>query len=200
MYRIDRSFEPLPSRKKPICRSENEYTHDNGHGIVCSDIGLSRVRLLEKIYDALISSASTFCTGGNNRRTTQNVTHATAMMPMGMYQRPSVNGPGTSLSRPEVIRRKMGAAYEVYSPITADLFPCQRLIIAIEVVTLSHPAREFSAVSEKPSTPHIPEQTITSHTALTGVCVCLFIFFQKREPGSAPSRANANTTRDASTP
>jgi hypothetical protein len=40
----------------------------------------------------------------------QKDTHATAMMPIGKYHFPRVNGPGTSLFRPEVIRRKMGAA------------------------------------------------------------------------------------------
>lgn len=37
-----------------------------------------------------------------------NVTHATETTPIGMYHFPRWNGPGTSLSRPEVMRRKMG--------------------------------------------------------------------------------------------
>lgn len=32
-----------------------------------------------------------------------------------------VKGPGTSLSRPEVMRKKIGAAYDVYRPITEAL-------------------------------------------------------------------------------
>ena len=45
----------------------------------------------------------------------------------------------------------------------------------------------------------MPAMTTTSQTALTGVCVYRFICFHQREPGSALSRANANTTREAST-
>lgn len=41
---------------------------------------------------------------------------------------------------------------------------------------------------------------MTSQTALTGVWVYAFTRFHQREPGSALSRANAKTTRDASTP
>ena len=41
---------------------------------------------------------------------------------------------------------------------------------------------------------------MTSHTAFTGVCVYGFICFHQREPGSALSRAKANTTLEASTP
>lgn len=63
----------------------------------------------------------------------------------------------------------------------------------------AYPAREVSAASENPSNPKMPARTTTSHTALTGVCVCLFIFFHHRDPGSALSRANAKTTREAST-
>ena len=41
---------------------------------------------------------------------------------------------------------------------------------------------------------------MTSQTAFTGVAVRGCILFHHLEPGSALSRANANTTRDASTP
>lgn len=40
---------------------------------------------------------------------------------MGMYQRPNLNGPEINLSRPDVIRRKMGVAYDVYNPMTDAL-------------------------------------------------------------------------------
>ena len=61
------------------------------------------------------------CPGGKNNTTTINATHATAIAPTGTAQRPSVNGPGLSLSLPEVILRKIGAAYDVYSPMTDAL-------------------------------------------------------------------------------
>lgn len=48
-------------------------------------------------------------------------THDTAIMPIGMYHLPSVNHPGESAFRPEVIRRKMGVAYDTYKPTTAAL-------------------------------------------------------------------------------
>ena len=48
-------------------------------------------------------------------------THETAIAPIGTAQRPKLNGPGTNLSLPDVIRRNMGAAYDVYRPITEDL-------------------------------------------------------------------------------
>ncbi len=35
-------------------------------------------------------------------------THATAIMPIGRYHLPSENGPFWSLSRPVVIRKKIG--------------------------------------------------------------------------------------------
>lgn len=38
-----------------------------------------------------------------------------------MYQRPNLNGPEINLSRPDVIRRKMGVAYDVYNPMTDAL-------------------------------------------------------------------------------
>lgn len=50
-----------------------------------------------------------------------NATHAQAIAPMGRYHFPSENGPGTSLSLPEVMRRKTGVTYDVYKPITAAL-------------------------------------------------------------------------------
>lgn len=53
----------------------------------------------------------------------------------------------------------------------------------------SYPASEVKAVSENPRSPQIPATTITSHTALTGVCVRLLICFHQREPGRALSRA-----------
>lgn len=59
-----------------------------------------------------MSCAVVVCPGGKRRSITMKVTHATAMIPMGMYHFPREKGPGTSLSRPEVMRRKMGVAYE----------------------------------------------------------------------------------------
>jgi len=44
---------------------------------------------------------------------TINDTHETAIAPIGVAHLPRLNGPGTSLSLPEVIRRKIGAAYDV---------------------------------------------------------------------------------------
>ena len=49
------------------------------------------------------------------------LTHATAMIPMGMYHLPRENGPGWSRLRPDVIRRKIGTVYETYSPMTDAL-------------------------------------------------------------------------------
>jgi hypothetical protein len=47
---------------------------------------------------------------GKHKRTTIKVTHATAMIPMGMYHFPKENGPGVKRERPEVMRRKIGVA------------------------------------------------------------------------------------------
>ena len=58
---------------------------------------------------------------GKQRRTMMNTTQTTAVEPIGVDQRPRVKGPGTSLFRPEVIRRNMGVVYEVYNPITEAL-------------------------------------------------------------------------------
>lgn len=58
-------------------------------------------------------------------------THETAMIPTGRYHFPNEKGPGTSLSRPEVMRRKIGTAYEVYNPITAAL----QVSLSISVAT-----------------------------------------------------------------
>lgn len=41
---------------------------------------------------------------------------------MGKYHFPRLKGPGTSLSRPEVMRNNIGVAYDTYNPITADLY------------------------------------------------------------------------------
>lgn len=49
------------------------------------------------------------------------VTQDTAIMPIGMYHRPSENGPGTSLFLPDVIRKNIGVTYDPYKPITAEL-------------------------------------------------------------------------------
>ena len=68
-----------------------------------------------------MSAAEGLSTPGNSNSTMIKATQETAIIPMGRYHLPRVNGPGTSLSRPEVIRRKMGVAYEVYNPITDAL-------------------------------------------------------------------------------
>jgi len=109
-------------------------------------------------------------------------THDTATTPTGRYHLPSVKNPGDSAFRPEVIRRKMGVAYDTYRPIT------------------DAPASEDNAAVENPRRPQIAAETITNHTAFTGVCVCRLICFHQREPGSALSRAKAKITREASTP
>jgi hypothetical protein len=54
--------------------------------------------------------AVVFWPGGKNNNTTMNDTHATAIEPMGTAQRPRENVPFTSLSLPEVILKKIGAA------------------------------------------------------------------------------------------
>ncbi len=64
------------------------------------------------------------------RSTQMNDTHATATMPMGKYHFPRLKGPGTNLSRPDVMRKSIGAAYETYKPITADLDVSHRCQIA----------------------------------------------------------------------
>jgi hypothetical protein len=68
------------------------------------------------------------------------------------------------------------------------------------MIKYTHPARLESAAVEIPSNPINPEKNMTNQTAFTGVCVRLLMRFNRCEPGSALSRANANTTRDASTP
>jgi hypothetical protein len=52
-------------------------------------------------------------TVGNISKMLIKVTHATAIAPIGTNHLPRVKLPGTNVSRPDVIRRKMGAAYDV---------------------------------------------------------------------------------------
>lgn len=54
-------------------------------------------------------------------------------------------------------------------------------------------------VSWSVNNPRRPEQIHTDQTALTGVCVKVLTRASRPENGSALSRANAYTTRDAST-
>lgn len=58
--------------------------------------------------DSLISSAGGFVPPGNSKSTVMNCTHTTAMIPSGRAHFPSVNGPGTNLSLPDVILNKIG--------------------------------------------------------------------------------------------
>ena len=51
-----------------------------------------------------------------------NVTQETARHPRGILHLLRLNGPGTNIFRPEVIRRNIGVAYEVYKPMTAILY------------------------------------------------------------------------------
>lgn len=147
--------------------------------------------------------ASVVWDDGNRSNTTINATHDTATVPTGTAHRPSVKYPGTNAFRPEVTRRKMGAAYETYNPIT-DALPtkhekrCQ--VGTWRCMTRTDPASEDSAAAENPRRPQAAAESMTHHTALTGVCVRGLMCFHQRDPGSALSRANAKTTRDASTP
>ena len=59
-------------------------------------------------YHLLIVSAAGFDPDGNSKRITMKQTHATAMIPRGMYHLPRVKGPGTSLFLPEVMRKNIG--------------------------------------------------------------------------------------------
>jgi len=47
---------------------------------------------------------------------------------MGRYHFPRWNGPGLSLSRPDVILRNIGVAYEVYNPMTEALPETQQSV------------------------------------------------------------------------
>lgn len=100
-----------------------------------------------------------------------NTTQTTATEPIGVDHRPRVKGPGTSLFRPEVIRRNMGVVYEVYRPITDALRI--RKARSLRQSTLrpykTYLARDVNAADEKPSSPHIAERNMTSQTAFTGV-------------------------------
>lgn len=53
-------------------------------------------------------AAVVLCAVGNSKRTMMNATHATAIDPDSVYHFPRLNGPKTSLVRPEVMRRKIG--------------------------------------------------------------------------------------------
>jgi hypothetical protein len=49
-------------------------------------------------------------TGGKRSIITMNVIHETATAPIRVDQRPRLNGPGSNLACPDVIRKNMGAA------------------------------------------------------------------------------------------
>lgn len=63
--------------------------------------------------NSLIFFAVVGSTVGNISKTLMKVTHATAIAPIGTHHLPRLNLPGTNVSRPDVIRRKMGVAYDV---------------------------------------------------------------------------------------
>ena len=70
---------------------------------------------------SLMVSGVGLTSGGNRSNTVMKLTHATAIIPMGIYHLPRENGPGWSRLRPDVIRRKIGTVYETYSPMTDAL-------------------------------------------------------------------------------
>jgi hypothetical protein len=103
----------MACRHHPRNGREGEHAHKDDYSIVCK-APISHERTCEgDLHHLLISGAVTVWKDGKTRSTMIKVTHATAMMPMGMYHFPRVNVPGTSLFRPEVIRRRMGVAYDM---------------------------------------------------------------------------------------
>lgn len=65
------------------------------------------------VRNSLMFFAVAGSTVGNISKMLINDTHATATTPIGKNHLPRVKLPGTNLSRPDVIRRKMGVAYDV---------------------------------------------------------------------------------------
>lgn len=69
-----------------------------------------RCKKKEDDKNSLIVFAVVCCPDGNNNKTLMKATQATAIAPIKLDQRPRENDPGTNLSRPDVIRRKIGVA------------------------------------------------------------------------------------------
>lgn len=60
-----------------------------------------------------MSGASAVRVKGNTSKIVMKDTHATAIAPIGVDHLPRLKGPGTNLSFPEVMRKNMGAAYDM---------------------------------------------------------------------------------------
>jgi hypothetical protein len=65
---------------------------------------------IQEQSNALILPAVGPWTGGKRSIITMNVIHETATAPIRVDQRPRLNGPGSNLACPDVIRKNMGAA------------------------------------------------------------------------------------------
>lgn len=68
---------------------------------------------------------------GKTKITQMNKTQAVAIVPIGVAHLPRLKGPGTNCFFPEVMRKAMGIAYDVYSPVT-DALSFQRQLEVVE--------------------------------------------------------------------
>lgn len=110
IYILDWPMEPFPSGNNPPKAGKDENGHDDNNGIIwCVDV-ISSNKFEAISLHVLISAASGDRPEGKNNMMTINATHETATAPIGIAHRPRLNGPGTSLVRPDVILKKMGAA------------------------------------------------------------------------------------------
>src|SRR5262245_1097479 len=104
-------------------------------------------------------------------------TQMTAIQPTGRLQRPRFHGPGTNCGLRS--RRNTGVTYATYSPMT-------EMAVAARYAVLFHSAGSTSTT----------EQTTQSQIELVGVPVRVLTFFQRADPGSAPSRLKAYAIRE----
>ena len=101
--------EPFTGRDNPRHRSKDKNSHDQYHRVICQGV-VKAVQWVDIKQRSLIPLAEGFAPPGNRSRIIMKITQDTATVPIGRYHLPRLKGPGLSLLRPDVIRRKMGVA------------------------------------------------------------------------------------------
>lgn len=111
---------------------------------------------------ALILATPGLLAGGNTSRVVINKTQRHEIVPKGTAHAPRRKCPGTNLSRPDVMRKKTGTAYEIYNPMTEELQNVDKYVRSEYKWRMkrhyTYPAREVKAAAENPSKPQIAAQ------------------------------------------